>query len=81
MLKCDTLMIAEGKWTVAITTSEMPSSGTGAQVLITVYGDRGHTASIPLGIPGGEFFQTGKVDAFEVCHCMHCNCDVHILHA
>ena len=59
-------MYAEGKWSVSVTTNELPSAGTCAQVLITVYGDRGHTDAIPLGVPGGEYFQPGRIDEFEV---------------
>lgn len=55
----------EGKWMVSITTNELPSAGTGAQVVMTVYGDKGHSDAIPLGVPGGEYFQSGSVGNFE----------------
>lgn len=30
-----------------------------------MYGDKGHSDAIPLGVPGGEYFQSGSVDNFE----------------
>jgi len=59
-------LFAEGKWKVWVTTNELPSAGTQAQVTLTVYGHRGCTKAIPLGSPDGETFQAGNVDEFTV---------------
>lgn len=51
-----------------VTTNELPSAGTEAQVNITVYGHKGNSGPIPLGSAKGETFQTGNIDEFEVRH-------------
>jgi len=57
---------AEGKWKVWVTTNELPSAGTQAQVTLTVYGHRGCTKAMALGSADGETFQAGNVDEFTV---------------
>jgi len=63
----DELLCAEGKWKVWVTTNELPSAGTQAQVTLTVYGHRGCSKPIALGSPDGQVFQAGNVDEFTVC--------------
>ena len=58
---------AEGKWKVWVTTNDLPSAGTQAQVTLAVYGHRGCTKPIPLGSADGQTFQAGNVDEFQVC--------------
>jgi len=62
-----TVLCAGGKWKVWVTTNELPSAGTQAQVTLTVYGHRGCTKPLPLGSPDGRIFQAGNVDQFTVC--------------
>jgi len=59
-------LLTEGKWKVSVTTNELPSAGTQAQVILTVYGHRGCTKPLPLGSPDGKIFQAGNVDEFTV---------------
>ena len=49
-----------------MTTNELPSAGTRAEVSITVYGHKGNSGPIPLGYTDGQTFQAGQVDEFEV---------------
>ena len=58
--------LAGGKWKVWVTTNELPSAGTQAQVSITVYGYKGNSGPIPLGYAKGETFQAGNIDEYEV---------------
>ena len=37
-----------------------------ANVYVTVYGTRGNTDPLPLGINDGDLFQAGNTDEFEV---------------
>lgn len=59
-------MLTGGKWKIWVCTSELPSSGTNAQITLTVYGHKGSSGPIPLGYTDGSTFQTGNVDEFEV---------------
>jgi len=68
LLKICCLYSVEGKWKVWVTTNELPSAGTQAQVTLTVYGHRGCTKPIPLGSSDGQTFQAGNVDEFTVCN-------------
>ena len=63
----ETDLSTEGRWKVWLTTNELPSSGTQAQVTLTAYGHRGCSKPVALGTPDGEIFQAGKVDQFTVC--------------
>ena len=56
-----------GKWKVWVRTNELPSAGTQSQVNITVYGHKGNSGPLPLGIPKDETFHSGSVDMFDVC--------------
>ncbi|XP_013396607.1 lipoxygenase homology domain-containing protein 1 isoform X2 [Lingula anatina] len=57
---------SHGKWKVWVTTNELPTAGTTAQVYITVYGQRGNSGAIPLGLPDGSAFQSEHKDEFEI---------------
>lgn len=52
-----------------MTTNELPSAGTHAQVSITVYGQKGNSGPLPLtyGEEDAQAFQAGSVDEFDVC--------------
>ena len=65
-LKSRTAIILEGKWKVWVTTNELPSAGTRAQVSITVYGHKGNSGLLTLESTNGEHFQAGSIDEFEV---------------
>ena len=55
-----------------MTTNELPSGGTQAQVTITVYGHKGNTGPLSLGEADGETFQSGHIDEFDVsCKTLH----------
>lgn len=50
-----------------VTTNELPSAGTTAQISITVYGHKKKSDPIPLGSnTDGEYFQPGSIDEFDV---------------
>jgi len=66
--RVENLLSVEGRWKVWVTTNELPSAGTQAQVTLTVYGHRGCTKPIPLGSSDGQTFQAGSVDEFTVCN-------------
>ena len=51
-----------------ITTNELPSAATDAQVTLTVYSTKGNSGPIPLGTGDGQTFQSGNIDEFEVFH-------------
>ncbi len=49
-----------------MTTNELPSAGTQAQVSLTVYGHKGNSGPIPLGYADGQTFRAGQEDEFDV---------------
>ena len=65
------LHVVEGRWEVTVRTSDVPGSGTGAQVSLTVYGRRAdgtvaNSGPQPLGQAGDEGFQQGQTATHEV---------------
>ena len=52
-----------------MTTNELASAGTTAQVTLTVYGHKGQTTPLPLGFGDGQHFQNGHIDEFDVRLC------------
>ena len=60
------ILSSEGRWKVWVTTDDLPSAGTTAQVTLTVYGEQGNSGPIPLGNVEDETFQPGEEDEFEV---------------
>ncbi|CAH1776005.1 unnamed protein product [Owenia fusiformis] len=54
-----------GKWKVWVTTNELPASGTGSNVTLTVYGKKGNSGPLPLGGADLGSFAAGNVDHFE----------------
>uniref|UniRef100_H2XXL5 PLAT domain-containing protein n=1 Tax=Ciona intestinalis TaxID=7719 RepID=H2XXL5_CIOIN len=63
-IKC--FVSTEGRWTVAIATSELPAAGTDARVTITVYGTKGNTGPILLNDKNEPTFRSGNEDEFSV---------------
>lgn len=61
-----TFSISEGRWKVWITTNELSTAGTTAQVTLTVYGHKGSSSLLPLGFGDGQHFQSGHIDEFDV---------------
>lgn len=59
-------MVLGGIWKVWVTTNELPTAGTQAQVTITVYGHKGNSGLITLGHPDGQNFTAGQIDEFDV---------------
>jgi len=51
---------------VLVTTNQLPSAGTQAQVSIVIYGSKGCSRQIPLGNSDGTRFQAGNIDEFMV---------------
>ena len=49
-----------------MSTGNLPSAGTNANVSLTVYGHKGNSGPIPLGYGDGSTFQSGNIDEFEV---------------
>ncbi|KAK7503970.1 hypothetical protein BaRGS_00004702, partial [Batillaria attramentaria] len=62
----DRLMRTKGHWKVWVTTNELSTAGTTAQVTITVYGHKGNTTPLPLGYGDGQHFQSGHIDEFDI---------------
>ncbi|KAI8774235.1 lipoxygenasey domain-containing protein 1 [Biomphalaria glabrata] len=62
----DRLAKTRGHWKIWCKTNELSSSGTSAQISITVYGSKDNSGAIPLGFPDGSNFQPGQVDEFDV---------------
>ena len=58
--------VSEGQWKVWVTTNELATAGTTAQVTLTVYGHKGQTNPLPLGFGDGQHFQNGHIDEFDV---------------
>ena len=55
-----------GKWIVTVTTNDLPSSGTDAQVTLTVYGHKGNSGPIPLIQDHEQGFHAGQVSTFAI---------------
>ncbi|XP_059163011.1 lipoxygenase homology domain-containing protein 1-like [Physella acuta] len=55
-----------GHWKVWCATNMLSTSGTTAQVTITVYGHKGNSGPIPLGFPDNSCFLPGQVDEFDI---------------
>ncbi|XP_078590357.1 lipoxygenase homology domain-containing protein 1-like isoform X3 [Branchiostoma floridae x Branchiostoma japonicum] len=62
----DTTDNTKDEWTVRVTTSEDVNAGTDAQVTLTVYGDKGSSGPLQLGVGQSGFFERGKIDEFDV---------------
>ncbi|XP_035657481.1 lipoxygenase homology domain-containing protein 1-like [Branchiostoma floridae] len=62
----DTTDNKKDEWTVRVTTSEDVNAGTDAQVTLTVYGDKGNSGPLQLGVGQSGFFERGKIDEFDV---------------
>ncbi|XP_069127319.1 uncharacterized protein [Argopecten irradians] len=62
----DRLKKTQGKWKVLVQTNEHPSTGTPAQVTLTVYGHKGNSGPIALGNGDGTQFKSGHLDTFDV---------------
>ncbi|XP_066274370.1 lipoxygenase homology domain-containing protein 1-like isoform X2 [Branchiostoma lanceolatum] len=62
----DTTDNKKDEWTVCVTTSEDVNAGTDAQVTLTVYGDKGNSGPLQLGVGQSGFFERGKIDEFDV---------------
>ncbi|XP_060083246.1 lipoxygenase homology domain-containing protein 1-like [Ylistrum balloti] len=56
----------QGKWKVLVQTNKHPSTGTPAQVTLTVYGHKGNSGPIALGNGDGTQFKSGNMDTFDV---------------
>lgn len=81
-----TTSIAEGRWRITVTTSELPAAGTDSRISLTVYGVKGNSGSIPLaaGNTSGnstvankdkekKLFMSGNEDEFVVCSARRIN--------
>ncbi|ESO92329.1 hypothetical protein LOTGIDRAFT_121069, partial [Lottia gigantea] len=53
-------------WRVTVTTGDDSNAATSAQVTITIYGQKGNSGPINLGNSGGNYFESGSVDDFEI---------------
>lgn len=66
--------VLEGDYHLYLTTGPVSGEDKGAndegatkaQVYCMFFGEHGDSGPIPLGLPGGEYFQTGATDKFEV---------------
>eukprot|EP00914_Ancora_sagittata_P001054 GHVO01002769.1.p2 GENE.GHVO01002769.1~~GHVO01002769.1.p2 ORF type:complete len:125 (+),score=8.86 GHVO01002769.1:112-486(+) len=47
-------------------TSDKDNAGTDAQVTLTVFGVHGDSGALPLGEPGGGFFEAAATDQFDI---------------
>ncbi|XP_021373395.1 lipoxygenase homology domain-containing protein 1-like isoform X2 [Mizuhopecten yessoensis] len=56
----------QGRWKVLVQTNKHPSTGTPAQVTLTVYGHKGNSGPIALGNGDGTQFKSGNLDTFDV---------------
>ncbi|ELT98105.1 hypothetical protein CAPTEDRAFT_225952 [Capitella teleta] len=56
----------EGDWRILIMTSDKNNAGTDAQVTLTVFGVNGDSGPLPLGEPGGGFFEAAATDQFDI---------------
>ena len=54
------------KWQVRVVTSNDDDASIDGNVYLTVYGTKGNSDPIPLGINDGDLFQAGNTDEFEV---------------
>ena len=60
-----------GEWKVIVTTGNKDNSSTDAQVSLTVFGERGNSGPLPLGVPDSGLFEIGATDEFDVSvHCL-----------
>ncbi|ESO92330.1 hypothetical protein LOTGIDRAFT_162634 [Lottia gigantea] len=59
---------SKGKWKVKVKTSEEEGSGTHATVYLTIFGDKGHSETIPLNTGGTKShdFIMGKETDFQI---------------
>ncbi|XP_070194990.1 lipoxygenase homology domain-containing protein 1-like isoform X2 [Littorina saxatilis] len=62
----DRLMRTKGQWKVWVTTNELSSGGTTAQVTLTAYGHKGQSMPLPLGFGDDEHFKAGHIDEFDL---------------
>lgn len=64
-------MFSEGHWKVWVTTDEMLNAATQALVSMTVYGHKGNSGPIPLGLGDESNFSSGSTDQFDVSMVFH----------
>ncbi|XP_048249875.1 lipoxygenase homology domain-containing protein 1-like isoform X2 [Haliotis rufescens] len=62
----DRMIRTKGRWKVWISTNELGSGGTEAQVTLTVYGKKANSGPIPLGYADNQHFQSGQIDEFDI---------------
>ncbi|XP_055956181.1 lipoxygenase homology domain-containing protein 1 [Patella vulgata] len=62
----DRLIKSRGKWRVSVVTGDEPSAGTSAQVILTIYGQKGNSGPLNLGDPDGNYFESGNSNDFEI---------------